>query len=185
MKKYQIIYADPPWKYRSTTSPNQIGKYKTQKARNNYQTMTFDEIYSLPIKEITDDNCALFLWTTFPLLIGCIKTFEKWGFIYKTVAFNWTKLNKNNNRPYFGTGYYTKANSEVCLLGIKGKMKPISNFISSIILQPREEHSKKPTIARDNIVELFGDLPRIELFARQKTKGWDVWGNEVKNDIWL
>lgn len=80
-------------------------------------------------------------------------------------------------------GYYTKSNCEVCLLGVKGKMKPISNKISSVILSPRREHSRKPDEIRNKIVELFGNLPRVELFAREKIDGWDSWGNEIESDF--
>jgi len=178
-KKYSIIYADPPWSYKSTSSPNQIGKYKSIKAKSHYPTMSFQSIYELPIESICEDNCYLFLWCTFPLLPHCIQTFEHWGFMYKTIGFNWIKTNKNNNKPFFGTGYYTKSNAEVCLLGIRGKMKPVSNSVSSVLLEPRTKHSAKPPITRDKIVQLCGDLPRIELFAREETVGWDTWGNEV------
>lgn len=80
-------------------------------------------------------------------------------------------------------GYYTRANAEICLLAIKGRPKPISHNVHSVIISRIEGHSKKPTEAKDRIIQLLGDLPRIELFARQKTKGWDVWGDEVENDI--
>ena len=180
MEKYQIIYADPPWKYNSRAN------HKTRfrgGACGHYNLMTMDEIKALPIPEMTDKNCVLFLWTTFPYLDKQIELFEHWGFKYKTVGFTWIKTNKKNGKPFFGVGYYAKSNAEVCLLGIKGKMKPVSNKISSVVISPREEHSKKPDEIREKIVELFGNLPRIELFARQKIKGWDVWGNEVKSDI--
>ena len=180
MEKYQIIYADPPWKYNSRAN------HKTRfrgGACGHYNLMTMDEIKALPIPEMTDKNCVLFLWTTFPYLDKQIELFEHWGFKYKTVGFTWIKTNKKNGKPFFGVGYYAKSNAEVCLLGIKGKMKPVSNKISSVVISPREEHSKKPDEIREKIVELFGDLSRIELFARQKIKGWDVWGNEVKSDI--
>jgi len=193
MKKYQIIYADPPWKYRSTTSPGQIGKYATTKARTYYDVMSLEDICNMPIKEIADDNCVLFLWATFPLLPDCLKVFNAWGFKYKTLGFSWLKTNKKNNRLFFGVGNYTKSNAEVCLMGMRGKLKPVSNKVSSAILSPREKHSKKPSIVRKRIVELFGNLPRIELFARKPDtlfdkdywKGWDVWGNEVESDIEL
>ena len=107
---------------------------------------------------------------------------EAWGFRYVTVAFNWFKVNKSGT-PFFGVGYYTKSNSEIALLGIKGKMKPVSNYVSQVVISPREEHSKKPDSVRDKIIELFGEKPRIELFARQSTPGWNVWGNEVRSDI--
>ena len=101
----------------------------------------------------------------------------------KLWVFSWIKLNPKNLQPFFGVGFYTKSNCEVCLLGIKGRMKPISNKISSAVLSPRREHSRKPDEIRDRIVELFGDLPRIELFAREKVPGWDAWGNEIESDI--
>lgn len=141
--------------------------------------MEYDAIKGLPIKNITADNCALFLWTTFPYLDKQIEVLKAWGFTYKTLAFSWIKTNKKKATPFFGIGYYTKSNCECCLLGIKGKMKPIDNTISSCVISQREEHSKKPDEIRNRIVELFGDRLRIELFARQYTDGWDVWGNEV------
>jgi site-specific DNA-methyltransferase (adenine-specific) len=108
-----------------------------------------------------------------------IRLFEDWGFRYRTVGFTWIKTNKNNGKIFFGVGYYTKSNAEVCLLGMKGQLKVVSDSVSSVIISPKERHSKKPDEVRDRIVQLFGDLPRIELFARQKTDGWDVFGNEV------
>lgn len=182
MKKYNIIYADPPWQYNARNNKNT--KFGGG-AMGHYSTMTTEDICRLPVEDISADNCALFLWTTFPRLQEGLLVMSEWGFQYKTVGFNWVKTNKKNNNPFFGIGYYTKSNSEVCLLGIKGRMKPISNNVSSIIISPREEHSKKPAIIRDKIVELFGDLPAVELFAREKTPGWDVWGNEVESDITL
>jgi len=103
---------------------------------------------------------------------------KAWGFEYKTVGFTWIKKNKNGGN-FFGVGWYTKSNAEVCLIGVKGKAPKISNSISSVVETVRERHSKKPDIIRDKIVEFCGDVPRIELFARQETEGWDVWGNEV------
>ena len=181
-KKYQIIYADPPWKYNSRAN------HKTRfrgGACGHYSLMEMEDIKALPVKNITADNCALFLWTTFPYLKEQLEVFNAWGFKYKTVGFSWLKTNKRNGFPFFGVGYYTKSNMELCLLGIKGKMKPITNKISQVIIAPRNKHSEKPKEIKDKIVELMGDLPRIELLARQKTEGWDVWGNEVKSDIEL
>lgn len=175
-KKYNIIYADPPWKYNARNNPKtRFGKG----AYGHYSLMTMEDIEKLPIEKISDDNCALFLWVTFPYLDKQIKLFEKWGFEYKTLGFSWIKTNKKNDKPFFGIGYYSKSNCEVCLLGIKGKMKPISNKISSCVIAPKEEHSKKPDEVRKRIVDLFGDLPRIELFARQETDGWDCFGDEI------
>ena len=180
MNKYSILYIDPPWKYNSRAN------HKTRfrgGAEGHYDLMSMEEIKALPVPELADENCALFLWCTFPYLEDQIKLFKHWGFKYKTVGFTWVKTNTKNNNPFFGVGYYAKSNAEVCLLGIKGKMKPVSNNISSIVITPRREHSRKPDEVRENIVKLFGDIPRLEMFARQKFTGWDVFGNEVENSI--
>ncbi len=173
MKKYNIIYADPPWKY------NDRNNTKTKfggGARSHYVTMPIKEIKELPIQNITAENCMLFLWVTFPQLREGLEVIKEWGFIYKTLGFSWIKTNKKNNKPFFGIGYYTKSNCEVCLIGVKGKPFKVSNKVSSVIIEPREEHSKKPNSVRDKIVQLCGNIPRVELFARQKMKGWDALG---------
>ncbi len=174
--KYNIIYADPPWKYNKRNNPKtKFGKG----AYGHYDLMSFQDIAKLPIPKITAENCILFLWVTFPYLNEQIKLFEEWGFRYTTLGFSWIKTNKKTDKPFFGIGYYAKSNCEVCLMGIKGKMKPISNRVSSCVISPIQEHSKKPDIVRERIVELLGDLPRIELFARQCADGWDCWGNDL------
>lgn len=175
-KKYQIILCDPPWKYNSRAN------HKTRfrgGACGHYDLMTMPEIKDLPVINIADDNCALFMWATFPYLKEQLEVFEAWGFKYKTLGFAWLKTNSKNGFPFFGVGYYTKSNLEVCLFGTKGKIKPITNSISQVIIAPRREHSRKPDEVRDKIVELIGDLPRIELFARERIDGWDAWGNEA------
>lgn len=176
-KKYQIIYADPPWYY----SQSRLGGA----AAHHYQTMKTKDICNLSVSFLTDEDCILFLWTTFPQLKEAFTVIEAWGFVYKTVAFVWIKQNKKSPTYFFGLGYWTRANAEICLLATKGHPKRVSNKISQLIIHPIEEHSKKPDVTRNKIIELVGDLPRIELFARQKTKGWDVWGNEVESDISL
>lgn len=163
-KKYNIIYADPPWKYSTKVE---------------YPSVSIENIQRFPINKIADDNCALFLWVTYPILPDCIETLKKWGFRYVTVAFTWIKTNKNNGKPFMGMGNWTRANAEICLLGLKGKLERKSNMVRQVILSPLREHSRKPDEVRDNIVELMGNLPRIELFARQTVSGWDCWGNET------
>ena len=179
MKSYQLIYADPPYEYnvRKNTKTRFSGG-----AMAHYPTMTTEQICSLPVNTIADENCALILWATFPKLPEALRVMSAWGFRYSTIAFNWFKTSKNGT-PFFGVGYYTKSNTEIALLGVKGKMKPVSNYVSQVIVSEKEQHSKKPEIVRDKIVELFGDLPRIELFAREKASGWDAWGNEISNSI--
>lgn len=147
--------------------------------------MNIDDICNLPVKNIASENCVLFLWVTFPTLLDSFKVIEAWGFNYKTVAFVWVKHNKKTPTLFWGMGFWTRANAEICLLATKGKPKRISAKVHQVIISPIEEHSKKPNEIRKRIVDLIGDLPRIELFARQKTDGWDVWGNEVDSDIKL
>lgn len=136
------------------------------------------DIENLPVHNLTTDNAILFMWATFPKIQEALNTIKAWGFEYKTVGFTWVKKNKNGSN-FFGVGWYTKSNAEVCLIGVKGKAPKVSNSISSIIESVREEHSKKPSVVRDKIVQFCGDLPRIELFARQRADGWDCWGDEV------
>ena len=164
-KKYNIIYADPPWKYGRKII--------------HYPCLPIQDIYDFPIDNIADRDCALFLWVTFPILPEAIKTLEKWGFRYVTVAFTWIKTNKLNGQPFLGLGSWTRANAEICLLGFRGKLPRISNKVRQVILSPLREHSRKPDEIRDRIVELLGDLPRIELFARQSVNGWDCFGNQI------
>lgn len=180
-KKYNIIYADPPWSYKN--SPSKKGTTRCF-AKNHYDLMPTNDIGELPIKEITEKDSVCIMWATFPMLPDALKVMDKWGFKYRTVAFVWVKKNKKNiNTNFWGCGYYTRSNAEVCLLGVKGKiLERKSRSIHQIIEKPVEEHSKKPDIVRDKIVELFGDIPRIELFARQYADGWDCWGLEAPDD---
>lgn len=186
-KKYQIIYADPPWSYNARD-----GK-KTKfggGAMAHYSTMSVDDLKALPIKDISYDNCVLFIWVTFPKLKQGLEIIESWGFEYKTLGFSWHKENKNGSL-FFGVGSYAKSNCEICLMATRGrvgikkdmrypeKVVVKSNCVSSAINSKRTKHSQKPIEIRDRIVELFGDLPRIELFARERSLGWDAWGNEV------
>ena len=147
--------------------------------------MSADDICSLPVADIAEDNSVLFLWVTFPNLQESFRVIKAWGFEYRTVAFVWVKRNKKAINWFMGLGYWTRANAEICLLAVKGKPKRISKSVRQVIDSPIERHSKKPDETRERIVELMGDLPRIELFARQKTDGWNVWGNEVESDIKL
>ena len=180
MKKYGIIYADPPWHYRVYSK-----KGAGRSAESHYPTMTIEEIQALPVLELADKDCALFMWITFPLLKESLSVLSAWGFKFKTIAFVWIKQNRKSDSLFWGMGYWTRANAEFCVLATKGKPKRMAKNVHQVIVSHIEEHSKKPDEARRRIVRLMGDLPRIELFARQKTAGWDVWGNEVESDIIL
>ena len=171
-KKYNIIYADPPWSYQDKALAGNRG------AVCKYSVMNIDEIKSLPVKDLADDDCILFMWVTYPKLNECFEVIKSWGFEYKTIAFTWVKKYKNGDN-FMGMGRWTRANAEICMLATKGKPKRISASVRQIIESIPERHSKKPSIVRDKIVELVGDLPRIELFARERINGWDAWGNEI------
>ena len=180
---YNVIYADPPWQYNAragTQTKFGLG------AMGHYPTMTIDDIKSLPVQDSAAANAVLFLWVTFPKLQEGLDVMTAWGFRYKTLGFSWHKTNKNGGL-FFGVGSYTKSNCEVCLFGTRGKvgikgankLLVQSHRVSSAINSQRQRHSKKPDEIRQRIVELFGNVPRLELFAREPTEGWHVWGNEV------
>ena len=173
MKKYQIIYADPPWSYNDKMSGHSFS------LEHEYKTQDLEWIKNLSIKEIADNNCVLFLWAVSPQLI------EAWGFKYKTLGFCWVKEYHEGGLFVKNLGRWTMGGVELCLMGTKGKPQRQKKNISQVVFEKRGKHSQKPIRVRNKIVELMGDLPRIELFARQKTEGWDVWGNEVKSDIEL
>jgi len=168
-KKYKIIYADPPWEYDSHNVQGQ--------ASNEYPVMPFEDILSLPVEQLADDDCMLFLWVTSPFMQEGLDLIKKWGFEYKTIAFVWEKT----NLPV-GLGHYTRINHEFVLLGRRGKFERQSTKIRQAIKANNKGHSQKPSQVRDRIIELCGDLPRIELFARTKVHGWDTWGNDPKLD---
>ena len=180
MKKYSIIYADPPWAYRTYSKKGQ-----GRSAESHYPTMCIEDIKALPVGELAAKDCALFLWITFPCLCEALEVLTAWGFSYKTVAFVWVKQNRRNDELFTGMGYWTRANAEICILATKGHPKRVDAGVRQVILSHIEEHSKKPDEARERIVRLMGDLPRVELFARQSPEGWDVWGNEVECSITL
>lgn len=182
MKKYNIIYADPPWKYDDRALASNRG------AECHYPVMSENDLceLSIPVQgtemhisEIAAQDCVLFMWVTFPKLFDSQRLITAWGFTYKTVAFTWVKRNKKSYDWFMGMGSWTRANAEICLLATKGSPKRLDASISQIIDAPIMEHSKKPEQVKNKIVRLCGDLPRIELFARRRTIGWDVWGNEV------
>ena len=185
MKKYQIIYADPPWKYDSKELQKYNGERFTSMNKH-YKTQDKEWIKKLPISSITNDDCALFMWSTDSHIPEALEVMRAWGFKYITIAFVWEKKTAKG-KTVANLGAWTMKNYEICLLGTKGRMlkyKKINNVYQKIEAI-RTAHSKKPLQARKNIELLFGDIPRIELFAREKHTGWDSWGNEIESDIEL
>lgn len=177
--KYKIIYADPPWNF---DNKNTGGSMKSG-ASAKYNTMKVTHISNLDINGIADDDCILFMWWVGSQPQEALELVKAWGFTLKTMtAFNWVKLTKHR-KPFFGMGFWTRAGSENCLIAVKGKPKPMSHSVRSVHSAITGKHSEKPDIFRDKIVELCGDLPRIELFAREKFEGWDSWGDEIESDI--
>lgn len=183
---YSVIYADPPWRYRETKVNGAAAKH--------YPTMSLREICALPVKRLAAKDSVLFMWGTYPMLLEAIVVLESWGFEYKTIAFQWLKT-CSTGIIKSGQGQWTRSNTEPCWLGVRGHphhmvlshrvSQIIETLEDSVIVSPRYSHSTKPPIVRDRIVDLIGDVPRLELFARQNTSGWDAWGNQVNSDIIL
>ncbi len=178
-KKYDIIYADPPWSY----NDKMIGHGG---AETFYRTQSKQWISDLDVQSICNKECCLFLWVVSPLLDEGIDVLKDWGFTYKTIAFCWSKYT-SNGKLVANMGRWTMGNIELCLLGTKGAANyfRIDNTIRQIVQAERGRHSQKPNEVRKRIVSTLGNRPRIELFARNKTEGWDVWGNEVECDVKL
>ena len=171
--KYDIIYADPPWRYDNPKNNDPAMGGIT------YPTMSLEDICNMPIHNIASKNCILFLWATMPKLREALEVIKAWGFNYKTCAFCWVKQNPSGNGIYSGLGHWTNGNAELCLLATKGAPKRVSKNVKQIVLAPRGRHSAKPPEVRNRIVQLIGDISRIELFAREEPEGWDCFGNEI------
>ena len=176
-KQYNIIYADPPWAYSNFSSERAKGSTTYGSAAHHYLCMTPEQIKNLPVSTIAADDSWLFLWATYPNLPLALSVLGTWGFIYKTVAFTWVKT--RGSAWYSGLGFYTNGNAEIVLLGTRGRLKRAVRNVKQLCVAPLARHSEKPSEVRDRIVSLCGDLPRIELFARQRVAGWDAWGNEI------
>lgn len=180
-KKYNIIYADPPWSY----GGRKLNAATDGKELNDhYPTMEIDEICALPVKQIADKNCLLFMWVVYAQLENAFKVINAWGFKYSTVAFEWVKQTETGKNVCFMGAWTTGGALELCLLARRGSVKRKDKTVKRLHVQ-RGRHSQKPDEIRKEIVRLCGDLPRVELFARTKADGWDVWGNELENTVEL
>ncbi len=186
---YGAILADPPWDFKVwyaggwRNTPG--GRKFTRSAPRHYDTMEDNEIAAFPIEKIAAKDCVLFLWTCWPMLQRTFPILDAWGFKYKTCAFCWVKANtqqidmfRDDANPRMGMGYWTRANSEICLLATKGRPKRRASDVRQAIVEPLREHSRKPDCIYERIERLVAG-PYIELFARQHRPGWDSWGDET------
>ena len=192
--RYSVIYADPAWAYRKTPLVNRGAARAVEKE---YPTMQPEEIAAIPVASIAEDNSVLFLWATGPKLPEALMVMKAWGFTYRTIAFVWVKLTTKADKPFFGMGFYTRANAEIVLVGTRGRgCKRLDAAVRQVVLDvydgPDEEqiaapistHSAKPDEVRQRIERLY-DGRRVELFARKASDGWDVWGNQAPGSIVL
>jgi len=181
-KKYQVIYADPAWSF-GGGGVYQDSNRPIRRTADKYKLTSTELMKQIPVSKISEDNALLFMWTTDQHIPDALELMKAWGFRYCTVAFYWVKK-YNTGSTCFNVGCWTMKSVEQVLLGLKGKpmfMKKKRN-IKQLVEAVRTTHSKKPDEVRNRIVELVGDLTRIELFARQKTEGWDAWGNEIPKE---
>lgn len=177
-KKYSIIYADPPWKYRNPANSGQRG------ACHKYNLMTIEQICAMNIQSIAADDCLLAMWWVPPMPTEALQVVEAWGFKHMTMfGFLWHKLTRHG-KDHFGMGNMTRANAEACLFAKRGKPQRVNKGVRQLIHAPVREHSRKPDEARTRLSSLMGDnSPKIELFARQRHPGWHAIGDEIKSDI--
>ena len=171
--KYSVIYADPPWRYSFSPSASRA-------IERHYPTMAHDDICALPVADLAAEDCALFMWAVNPKLPDAIAVMEAWGFRYVTVAFVWVKTRYPSRALHYGLGRWTRTNAEQVLLGIKGHPQRVGKDVAQIVEANLGAHSEKPDEVRRRGVRLMGDVPRVELFCRERALGWDAWGNEVR-----
>lgn len=170
-KRFRTILCDPPWKF-ETWSKKGLGRAPK------YATITLADLKKLPVGDLAARDCVLFMWGVWPMLPHALELIEAWGFKYKTAGFVWMKYSDAYVKLSVGTGYWTRANTEFCLLATRGHPKRIHRDVMQAILEPRREHSRKPPCVHGRIERLvYG--PYLELFAREERRGWTTWGNEV------
>lgn len=188
MKKYNLIYADPAWTYRDQCHAGERG------AGYKYDLMTLEDICALPVQDLAAEDCLLAMWWVPPMPVEALRVVEAWRFTFKTMkGFTWHKRTKNG-KSHFGMGNFTRANSEDCLFATRGRPqrvnKGVRQFLEDLdhdnqLDEKIGEHSQKPAEARRRLELLMGDVPRVELFARERSPGWDAWGNQVPDSLVL
>jgi N6-adenosine-specific RNA methylase IME4 len=181
--RFSILYVDPPWPYNNPQGDDAARGGKP------YPEMSLASLHEMryAINQWAADDCALFLWGTWPKLKEALDLIDAWEFRYTTCAFVWVKLNPSGVGVYSGLGYWTNGNTEYCLFAKRGHPERVAKNVKQVVIEPeiiaapRGRHSAKPDAVRDRIVELMGDIPRVELFARKRAPGWYAWGNEIGN----
>lgn len=175
-KKFDVIYADPAWQFNS----KKAGGSMKSGASQHYDVMSIEDLKSLPVEKLSSDNCLLVMWWVGAMPQEAIDLVQAWGFELKNMnSFVWNKLTKKE-KPFFGMGYYTRAGSESAIIAVKGKPDIKSRSVRAVITAPVGRHSEKPSGFRDTINKLMGkECPKIELFARSRSEGFDAWGNEI------
>lgn len=173
-KKYRVILADPPWRFETYSE-----RGKGRSPERHYECMSLDDIAKLAVGGLADEDCALFLWATWPMLRHALSVIDAWGFTYKTMGFLWAKTNRRSRGFHTGLGYWTRANTEPCLLATRGHPKRVDSSVPQLVVAPVMQHSRKPPVVRNRIARLLGESARIELFAREAIPGWDRWGLEA------
>jgi N6-adenosine-specific RNA methylase IME4 len=174
-QRFGAIYADPPWHFKARST-----KGYGRSAVNHYPVLSLGALKAMPVAELAYDDAVLFLWVPWPNLLDGFAVIEAWGFTYKTVAFVWVKVNRDDT-PYMGMGFWTRSNTEICLLATRGKPKRLKADVRQVILARRSRHSAKPPFTHIRIERLVAG-PYLELFAREKTPGWTAWGNEIEEN---
>lgn len=190
LKTYGALLIDPPWRFEVWDKDTGNGR----SAELHYPTMSLAELQALPVDSIMADDCTVFMWATWPTLPDAMVLGEAWGLQYKTCAFLWAKMNKHmtgrfgivehDANWFMGMGYWTRANTEPCLLFTKGKPKRKAADVRQLIVSPIRRHSQKPD-EQYRLIEQLVDGPYCELFARQAYPGWERWGNEVESTVTL
>jgi N6-adenosine-specific RNA methylase IME4 len=177
---FKIIYADPPWNFQTRSAKGLDGRPQ------HYDRMSLKDIKEMPVSDVADADCWLFLWTTGPHLAQAFAVIEAWGFKYSGMGFVWIKLNKNAMSLFFtlrdvfmGGGYTTRKNAEFCLLARRGKPKRIGKNVREVLISPVREHSRKPDEFYDRI-EAYAEGPYLELFSRCSAPNWTAWGNQTE-----
>lgn len=187
---FGAILADPPWHFQAWVDTGVSGSKLPNGGKNygssrgpTYPTMREAELAALPVKDVAADDCVLFMWVCWPILEQSLRLLKAWGFTYKTCGFSWMKADQYRlfalqEDVRMGLGYWTRANSEICLLATRGKPKRINPDVRQGIIEPLREHSRKPDCVHERIERLVSG-PYLELFARQQRPNWTVWGNQT------